>query len=441
MPVALAPASAGRHPQRWLILTAGLLVAEFWLFTWGRGSLGDYASGIALTLCGLLACLGTYLVVRGQQWSGQAPIGAPSKSAGRAMALATFAGLVACSWKHTNTIRHFVISIGSSDIIPALSIYPRRLMAGEVVYTPFTDELGYFALPTYLPATWGPYLVPEVLGLDYRWMAFGLLLLGIASYLWLVRRLRLSTVASAGLALLPFALTFAIQRTEEAMFGYTVEEMIAGYYFLLITGLLAGKRWLLVLGLVLCLLSRFSLVLWVPFLFGLMYLADGRRAALAVAGLVAAGVVAVYVVPFMSQDWTMFFKVQQSYTTVAVGEWTHLNERGLPYHLYNGVGLGNLFYHYLTGPLLDRIILLKRLHILALLGTLLGATLVYWREPQPRTDYRVFSVLVLKFYLVLFYALLQVPYAYLASLSLFVSCFLVLLLVKLARPQAVPAVV
>ncbi|GAA3935281.1 hypothetical protein GCM10022406_19560 [Hymenobacter algoricola] len=45
----------------------------------------------------------------------------------------------------------------------------------------------------------------------------------------------------------------------------------------------------------------------------------------------------------------------------------------------------------------------------------------------PRTDDWVFAIIVLKLYLATFYVFLQVPYAYLASVSIFASLFLVLL--------------
>ncbi len=419
------------HRHVWAILAGALLAAESWLFTWGRNSLGDYISGIVLTLCGLTACVVIYGLHRGQPW----PMAAGRSTAPgtrAAIGVAALVGAVVCVITQARLLPKYVVDIYYSDIIPSLSIYTRRFLAGEDVYRPFTNEVGYFLTPTYLPATWGPYLLPEVLRFDYRWLALGLLLAGLGTYAGLVRRLRLPLAASIGLTLLPFFLTYALQRTEPAMFGFTVEAMIIGYYFLLLSGLLLHKSALVVPGLVLCLLSRYALVLWVPLLLGLMFWQGSRRQALRTAGLVGAGILAFYVGPFLSHDWLLFARMQESYNGAALGEWQHLGSGGRPFHLYNGIGLGNLLYRYGTGTLAAKILLLKKIHFAALVGTVAGAALLYWRERPPRTDYRVFSILVLKFYLVLFYALLQVPYAYLASVSLLTSCFLVLLLVRIA---------
>ena len=71
-----------------------------------------------------------------------------------------------------------------SDVIPSLEVYVQRFLSGEKVYVeiPFSN---YEVKPTYFPAMWMPYIVPEVLNFDYRLMAVGsffLLYAGITIY-------------------------------------------------------------------------------------------------------------------------------------------------------------------------------------------------------------------------------------------------------------------
>ncbi|UOG74689.1 hypothetical protein MTX78_21545 [Hymenobacter tibetensis] len=131
--------------------------------------------------------------------------------------------------------------------------------------------------------------------------------------------------------------------------------------------------------------------------------------------------------PFLSHDWGLFMRVQSSYTDVAVNEWRHLNDSGLPMHLYNGIGLGNFFFRFSDGELVERIRLLKTVHIALLLFIVAGAAWLYWRQQGQRSDYRIYAVLVLKLYLITFYAFIQVPYSYLAMVGIFPSLFLLLL--------------
>lgn len=402
-----------------------LLAAEAALFTFMRGEFGYYGSPVLLYIAGTLACVATYFYTRHRAWVLPQPPTRPRPWV--AIVLAICFGVWLCNGKMREVISNYLIQISSSDIIPALSIYTKRFLNHEQVYTPFTNELGYFALPTYLPATWLPYLLPEWLRFDYRWMSSLLLLLGFGAYVAVVARLRKSARYTFLLTFLPFAFTYAIIRTDASIFGFTVESMIVGYYFLLVAGILLRSWPLQVLGLLLCLLSRFSLAIWLPLYFLLVFFQESKQRAFLTAGAVLAGVLALYIVPFMSQDWGLFFRVQAAYTDVAVGEWRHLNDQGLPYHLYNGVGLGNFFYRFADGELVDRIRLLKTVHVALLLLLTTAAGVIYWRQRLLRTDYRIYAVLVLKLYLITFYAFLQVPYSYLASVGMFLSLFLLLL--------------
>lgn len=413
-----------RHLKRFVF---GMLAVEAALFTFMRVEYGYYGSPLLLYSVGVLACLATYMLTRYHGWgkrSVSTPLAYPSR-------LAIFCGVIMglglCSVPWHSILKNYGIAIASSDIIPALSIYTKRFLANEEIYTPFTKELGYFALPTYLPATWVPYIIPEWLQIDYRWMSILILLIGIGFYQKVVARLRLSFYPTWVLSFLPFALTYATMKTEPAMFGYTVEAMIIGYYFILLSGILLRSWPMQAIGLLLCLLSRFSLVLWVPLFFALVFFQESPRRAVRVAAVVLLGIIGCYIIPFLSHDWEMFMRVQESYTEVAVGEWTHLNEQGLPFHLYNGIGFANLFYQFGTGELIERVRALKTLHLALLLLVVAGSAILYWRQQHPRTDYRTYAVLGLKLYLITFYAFLQVPYAYLASVGIFASMFLVLL--------------
>lgn len=404
-----------------------LLAIEAALFTFMRNEFGYYKSPVLLYLTGVLVCAVVYIYTRHRPWPVLVPTS--NRQSWVVVLLASGLGTWLCAKKIAEVIQNYPIQISSSDIIPALSIYTKRFLNHEEVYTPFTDELGYFALPTYLPATWLPYLLPEYLRIDYRWMSSLLLLLGTTGYLLVLVRLRKSLPQTFLLASLPFAFTYTLIRTDAPIFGYTVESMIIGYYFLLLSGILLRSWPLQVVGLLLCLLSRFSLIFWVPLYLLLVFFQESRQRSFLIGGAVALGIALLYIVPFLSHDWGMFMRVQASYTDVAVNEWRHLNDQGLPYHLYNGVGLGNFFFRYGNGELIDRIRLLKTVHVTLLLLLTVGAAWLYWREQAPRSDHRIYSVLVLKLYLTTFYAFIQVPYSYLASVGIFCSFFLLLLTV------------
>ncbi|HEX8328675.1 MAG TPA: hypothetical protein VF629_14125 [Hymenobacter sp.] len=412
-----------------------LLGGEFFLFTLGRSAFGPYASAVVLYLCSLGACVGLYKLTRHRAWPASRPQSEGGTSQGWAMAAALGLGLWLSVPPYVDAIRTTVPQ-DHSDILMALTVYPQRWLAGQEVYVPLTAELGYFALPTYLPGTWFPFVVPELLQIDYRWVPGAVLGVALAVYFRLLYRQRLTARQLFALTLLPFALLYSVMITEPGVVGWTVELMIVGYYLLLVASILSPSYWGLAVMLILCLLSRFSLVFWVPLHLALLFFQQSRRVALGVTAAVAVGILVLYVVPFLSHDWGMFMRVQAAYTEVGLNEWNHLNAAGRPMHLFNGIGLGNFFYHHMHGPLLERLQALKTVQVTLLLLTVAGSAWLYWRQQAPRTDYRVFSVIVLKAYLTTFYAFVQVPYAYLATVGLFLSLYLAFIA---ARFGALPA--
>ncbi|MBO2008313.1 hypothetical protein [Hymenobacter negativus] len=431
------------HILPWAVLTLAILEAA--QFTYFRNQLGDYISPIVLYFTAVALCLVTAWSVRHKPLPTLLPVAVRGGSWWPG-ALALTVGLALCLPLLKSRIEG-TLAQDYSDIIPALTVYCQRFLNGEVVHRPLTEDLGYFLEPGYLPATWFPFVVSEYFRFDYRWMSTFIMLLGIVSYLITVVRLRRGPLLTFGLGMLPFVFTYyvlrptddAVLRANADIFSLTVEPLIIGYYLLLVAGVLLPSRPLFIIALVLCLLSRYSLVFWVPLYVGLVYVNESRQWAWTIVGLAAAGVLAFYVVPVLSHDWGLFMRVQKVYTETTLGEWRNSGEDGRPYHLYNGIGLTNLFYHFGSGDLLTRLKLAKAVHLLSVVAIVIGAALVYWRQRLPRINYRLYAVIVLKLYLTTFYALLQVPYTYLAIVGFFISLYLVVIAVGPAVMESAEA--
>ena len=136
---------------------------------------------------------------------------------------------------------------------------------------------------------------------------------------------------------------------------------------------------------------------------------------------------ALYVVPFLSKDWTIFTHALSEYRIATVGEWSRASwPEGDGSHIYNGLGMASWFHAYAPGDMSHKIAWLQRVHLLLSGAVVLGFGGLYWRLRR-RIDYRVLALVALNSYLVVFYLFIQIPYAYLASLTLFVAAFLVLI--------------
>lgn len=323
------------------------------------------------------------------------------------------------------------IDIRASDIIPALQVYVERLLTGEPVYR--VIDFGYQFFPPYLPAHWVPFVVAEIGGLDYRWLAYGGFVIGSGFYVQRLAALRLPLVEEILKAGLPFAVAFSIMGAAANLFGQTVELLIVGYYYLLAAAIFnRGVVWRgIAIGL--ALLSRYVLAPWLPLFLGLVAYGEGRRRALLIVGLVTAAVVALYVVPFLAADWSIFVRGQEAYWAVALGEWQHFATPGVTHHVHNGLGFAVYVYELVPGDLAARINLSRLIHVVASLAIVALVALVYARS-TPRIDHRLYALLTLKLSVATFYFFIQVPYAYLVSLSVLLSVF-VLLFVSLPPPQ------
>lgn len=403
------------------------------MFSYLREVAGPYTSPLLFVAASLLLTWTTYRALRDQPYQ----LGGLAGQSGRGRwgwLLALLLLLLALYPRVQAIVDQYPVRVESSDVLPSIEVYLRRLQNGETVYALIKD-FGYDLSPTYLPMMWLPFLIPDELNMDYRWLGFWVFGAGLLGYVYRLSATRPELYEGVFKLLVPLLVVLPLLGADTHILGLSIESLVIGYYFILVAGIFSRSAGLRALGLVLCLLSRFSLVFWVPLYLLLIYRHEGRRPALWVSGLTAAGILALYIIPFLAQDWSAFAKGQAYYTAAALGEWqSNLNPEGQPHQLYNGLGLAAWFYQYAPGELPARLNLLRGVHLLASVGSVAVVAGLYWlRRHRLRLDYRYLALLALKLNLTIFYAFIQVPYDNLLLLVVFISCWLILALP--GRPQ------
>lgn len=435
-------ASRSSAKARWrnirpLVWQVGAYVA-FWgqlsLFSKWRGAGGPYAH--PLLLAGAASLLSGFALLYFLHRPPPAP--APPALVAARLPWGGLALLLGGAWVlyyQAPAILTSPIDVRYSDVIPILQNYVARFRSGEVVYRYLTN-LPYPLFPNHLPLQWLPYVVPDQLGLDYRWWGLGLLLLpGLGAWQLALARQNVSWSEFILKALLPAYVLVRVLRADPTLYAQVLEPPIIAYYCVLAASVLSRSALAQAAGLVLCLLSRYSVVLWVPFYLWVLWREAGRRHALLVGGLTLAGVLLLYVIPFLSKDWTIFPHALNEYRIATLGEWGRSDgPGGSPDHIFNGLGLASWFYSYAPGDLSHKITWLQGTQLVASATTVLGFAALYWRW-RGRLDYRLLALVALQAYLVVFYLLIQIPYAYLISLTLFPSAFLVLAVGGSGRPE------
>lgn len=421
---------AGRRLLGWRTLAVLAGLAELLLFTVARGSLGPYLSPLLFYASALGLGAAALRVLRDQPFAEAQPARVTPRLGWGAVLVVLSSALVLN--RQVPIVLSQPIDVFASDIIPAMQVYVSRFRSGEVVYR-YITSLPYPIFPVYLPAQWFPYVLAQSWGIDFRWLSWGLLLIvGFGAYQLTLLRQPIGPWRYGLLALLPCLTVLAIIYADGYLFAQVLEPTIICYYFLLAASVLSRSLGLRVLALLLCLLSRYSLIFWAPFFWWMLWREVGWRYALALAGLVGAGIIGLYIVPFLSHDWELFPKhTMAEYYTAAVAEWSRVGPAGgLPLHLANGLNGGAWVYTLLDAqPLEVRVTWMQRIHAGASAGIVLLLAGFYWRYGR-RYDYRYLALVALKLALATFYFFIQVPYSYLISVSVLLSVFIVMLVIS-----------
>jgi hypothetical protein len=333
-------------------------------------------------------------------------------------------GIILICLQLSSVFNEFAIDMRYSDVIPSLDIYPSRLLSGEYVYK--IQDFGEYELtPGYLPMKWLPFVISKYFGFDHRWMASIVLFIGLGFYQHFVNTRATSVLSLIVMTLLPFFVLYKFSDSYPAAFGWSAETVDLGYYLILFASIFSKSNLFRAIAILLCLLSRYSFVFWLPLYFLLVYFIENRRAALTIAAYVIVGVLLIFVIPFLSKDWNLLAKNQQDYYNAALGEWytPNLYQDGEPRHLFSGIGFAGFFRTYLHTENETKIEIIKRCGlILSILASILYG--LFFLKKRLSYNYKIYLLLALKFYFVIFYTFIQVPYPYLFMIPIFLSLFL-----------------
>lgn len=394
-----------------LWLLAGL---EIFLLSVGRNVFGYLGSPLVLLLTGVAIAL--YPLLVGTRWQ-LTEQGRDGKALGW---IVFIAGLLLAANELHPIIRDFAINPNHSDVIPAIQeIYMKRLFAGEPIYAPFPD-FGWTIYPNYLPLQWLPYIGSYGLNIDPRWWAFGILVAVLAYRQWEMTRQQLPLLQLVLRAAAPWLVLIPFIHWNHPSMGYGVESLIAGYYLLLTYSFFTHNVYARAGGILVTVLSRFSVLLWLPLYLLSGWREEGTWSAVRISLLVLLGALLIYVLPFLSQDWESFQRGYDYYTVAAPAEWQPRGEENRPIHLYKGAGMAVWFYELADGTIEDRVALAKKFHIgLSLLAMAIMTGVYFIRRKH--LHFPLFLLLSLKLYLTFFYSFIQVPYTYLYLVPLMIT--------------------
>lgn len=399
-------------------------ILELLFTTWLTGALGSYVSPLVVLGLSLgIAILFLKIAVRtGEVQPLAALVPARLITLGQWALFLGISCYIIAKLQHLWAMEYTYHEVGkmNSDVIPQITTLVERFLHGEQPYYPikFTE---YSLYPTYLPFQWMPYIPLQLLNIDLRWLPT-MAMWAACCYFFLRHR----KTAAGGLwdmviPIWPLVLWAAYILHDNRMFIFLVEGLIAGYYFLAAESIKSHKAMLIAISVSLCLLSRYSIIFWVPLCMLLHFASGKRRDALVIAAVAIGFFLVFYWLPFLRRDASVFINGYTYHTNAAHDEWLRdiATHQGKVY-LYNGLGFTSFAMLLLPGNEGHILMLYKNIHLFMCALTILVLALMYIRN-KDKYPLHTFLLFSFKVYLTIFYAFIQIPYKYLFFVPVVVS--------------------
>lgn len=214
-----------------------------------------------------------------------------------------------------------------SDVIPQLKGQADLFFSGQFPYVPI-ETVSHKPYPVYMPLQWMPYQLSNIFSTDPRMPSYIMLALGIfvAGY-FLRKHHAFASIKHTLPAMFLFAVPmWAFVRWSKLDVIVSGEGVVAFWYILLATGLAIRNFWLITIGVIGCVLSRYSLLFWLPLMALLLWLYEDKKYSFIIWGSTVVAVIALFIVPFLMKDPTILSKMSTHYADCDESSWVYPDE-------------------------------------------------------------------------------------------------------------------
>lgn len=317
---------------------------------------------------------------------------------------------------------------GGSDVIPQLETQYHRFVHGEMPYRQLILHQSK-PFPVYMPLHWLPVGITDYAGMDTRWS--GLLLLvpgaGLCIYTIVQKKLRLIPAITC-IALVPVVLLAALYGGDLDL-PLSLETIVAAYYLIVCAGLLQKNLLLTTVGIALCLLSRYTLIFWLPVFFYLLFTHTGAiRTTIVMLALITAFCV-IYVFPFLLKDSSIFIEGLRYHNGAAEFEWKYGQltfDKGIYFAPHIDAIISGSYPH--------KVFIARICQATAMLSLCVGGILHY-RRVKSRVNYYDYALGMLYMFLAAFYMIGPLTYGYYMLTPLLISAVMCMKIVTAHTTQ------
>jgi hypothetical protein len=263
-----------------------------------------------------------------------------------------------------------------SDVLLSVETLYDRFVAGVYPYQPL-EQYAWHPFPPYLPLYWLPVSISRLLHIDVRWT--GVIILALATgiygiYCWASPN---NSAKKILILILPLIALLAYTTWAKADIAVSFEFIIGAYYLLVATGLALRNLPLIILGIICCLLSRFTLIFWLP-LFGILLWQNVPYKKVLISFVaICAAVLFIYIIPFYIKDPTAFGKALAYYKGCAVSEWEGMGREHFSWTFTTGIHFAPYFRSILKGTMEQRVSAMQLIQLILMLIIALTGILLY----------------------------------------------------------------
>jgi hypothetical protein len=353
-----------------------------------------------------------------------------------ALFFALLAGVfVCCSFEEVRKLfLAFPHPAERSDVLPQIEVQFDRFVRGEFPYKPLED-ISYHPFPVYMPLHWFPMGLAKMFHMDMRWSAFWLYVPAAMVFGYAIGKQSLATTYKAILCFFPSLPLWSYLLFGDYDLIITPEILIAGYYLILASGLFLRNKTIILIGFIFCLLSRYTLIFWMPLFSILFLLSEGWGRTIRFFGVLMFAITLLYVLPFFSKDPSIFLTGIRYHNGCAVGEWQDGFYTGT-----QGINFAPIIKKLAHNDCVKGVAWNRYLQAFMLLLTL-GISLLHWRKVYQKINGYDFALAYLSIFLWVFYLFCPLTYRYYLVVLLTVNIVLLArYIIPTRSPKATDAI-
>ncbi len=272
-----------------------------------------------------------------------------------------------------------------SDVMPQLDTQYDRFSHGIFPYSPVTS-VPWQPYPVYMPLHWLPVGISRVLNIDTRWSGFIILAIAAGLYGYVILQRKAPTGLKIIALLLPSIVLWAYIVWGGIDIPAVLETLISAYYLVLAIGLMSKNLVITTIGIILCLLSRYTLVFWLPIFLILLWQNLSPRKNFVVWLSIIAAITFVYLLPFLSKDHTVFLHGLVYHNGCAYNCWNDFMNNKYNSSYYSGLFFAPRLYDIFPGTIEHKVFLARAVQGGVMLF-LLGVYLAIYRKVKEEINF------------------------------------------------------